>query len=178
MDTVESLPRFNDCHYNWYDVHSGKQLGGFVSAVDCGNFCACLLASAELLRLMQDKADIDDETGGKLAVLIGAALNDEKTLEKQCSELSELNAQGVREWLKDFVYGAGESCKAIENTAVSNILRHWTEPHAKDRRQSIISLAERMEAVARGENLGFLYNRDKKIFYTGFDGIKGEYTRS
>lgn len=178
MDTVESLPRLNDCHYNWYDVHSGKQLGGFVSAVDCGNFCACLLASAELLRLMQDKADIDDETGGKLAVLIGAALNDEKTLEKQCRELSELNAQGVREWLKDCVYGAGESCKAIENTAVSKILRHWTEPQPDDRRQSVISLAERMEAVARGENLGFLYNRDKKIFYTGFDGIKGEYTRS
>lgn len=45
LDTVESLPKWRGHLYNWYDTSSAEPLSPrYVSTVDGGNFCGCLIA--------------------------------------------------------------------------------------------------------------------------------------
>lgn len=51
MDTLEQLPLWHGLPYNWYatDTLAIMELP-FISSVDCGNLCACLIALAQGLR--------------------------------------------------------------------------------------------------------------------------------
>ncbi|MBQ9950445.1 MAG: hypothetical protein IJO93_06990, partial [Clostridia bacterium] len=51
QDTLDSLEKWNGHLYNWYDMNTKKRLEpAYVSTVDSGNLCACLLYAAQLLR--------------------------------------------------------------------------------------------------------------------------------
>ena len=46
LDTLESLPKWNGHLYNWYDTRSLEPLEPrYISTVDSGNLCACLIAA-------------------------------------------------------------------------------------------------------------------------------------
>ena len=48
MDTLEALPKWNGHLYNWYDTAAAQPLRPrYVSTVDSGNLCACLIALRE-----------------------------------------------------------------------------------------------------------------------------------
>lgn len=48
LDTVKKLKKWNGHLYNWYSLPDLELLGGgYVSTVDSGNFCVCLIALAE-----------------------------------------------------------------------------------------------------------------------------------
>lgn len=48
LETLEKLPKWHGHLYNWYDTASGVPLAPrFVSSVDSGNLCACLVALGE-----------------------------------------------------------------------------------------------------------------------------------
>ncbi len=48
LDTLEALPKVHGQLYNWYDTEKAAVLEPrFISSVDCGNFAACLILSAE-----------------------------------------------------------------------------------------------------------------------------------
>ena len=48
LDTLETLPKWNGHFYNWYDTASAAPLTPrYVSTVDAGNLCACLIALRE-----------------------------------------------------------------------------------------------------------------------------------
>jgi len=51
LDTMEQLPLWHGLPYNWYATDTLAVLDPpFVSSVDCGNLCACLIALAQGLR--------------------------------------------------------------------------------------------------------------------------------
>lgn len=51
LDTLEALPKWNGHLYNWYHTQTAQPLQPiFVSTVDSGNLCACLIALSEGLR--------------------------------------------------------------------------------------------------------------------------------
>lgn len=51
MDTLSRLPLWNGLPYNWYATDTLAVLPpAYVSTVDCGNLCACLMALAQGLR--------------------------------------------------------------------------------------------------------------------------------
>lgn len=58
LATVKKLPKYKGHLYNWYDVVSLKSLyPDYVSSVDSGNFCACLIAVRGYLQgLLPDNA--------------------------------------------------------------------------------------------------------------------------
>lgn len=50
LSTVESLPKWNGHLYNWYALNPCRIIGGnYVSTVDSGNFCVCLVALSRYL---------------------------------------------------------------------------------------------------------------------------------
>lgn len=51
VDTMESMATWNGHLFNWYDVRTLRPLNQrYVSSVDSGNLCACLLLCAQALR--------------------------------------------------------------------------------------------------------------------------------
>ncbi|MBP3637904.1 MAG: DUF3131 domain-containing protein [Clostridia bacterium] len=51
MDTLEQLPLWHGLSYNWYATDTLAVMDPpFISSVDCGNLCACLIAVAQGLR--------------------------------------------------------------------------------------------------------------------------------
>lgn len=51
MDTLEALPLWHGLPYNWYATDALQVMEPpYVSSVDCGNLCACLIALAQGLR--------------------------------------------------------------------------------------------------------------------------------
>ena len=51
MDTIEKLPRWRGHLFNWYDTGTCAPLEpAYVSTVDSGNLCACLIAAGRALR--------------------------------------------------------------------------------------------------------------------------------
>lgn len=51
LDTVEQLPKWNGHLYNWYDTCSAQPMEPlYISTVDSGNLCGCLIALAEGLQ--------------------------------------------------------------------------------------------------------------------------------
>lgn len=51
LDTVEQLPKWKGHLYNWYDTRTAKPMEPiYVSTVDSGNLCGCLIALSEGLR--------------------------------------------------------------------------------------------------------------------------------
>lgn len=51
MDTMERLPKWSGHLYNWYDIKTLRPLQPvFISSVDSGNLCACLITLAQGLR--------------------------------------------------------------------------------------------------------------------------------
>ncbi len=49
LDTLTQLEKWHGHLYNWYDLKSTRPLGGYVSTVDSGNLCVCLVALARHL---------------------------------------------------------------------------------------------------------------------------------
>lgn len=50
LDAVEDLPKWNGHLYNWYSLSPAEVIGdGYVSTVDSGNFCVCLVALSRFL---------------------------------------------------------------------------------------------------------------------------------
>lgn len=48
LDTVEKLPKWKGHLYNWYDTRLAQPMKPFyVSTVDSGNLCGCLIALSE-----------------------------------------------------------------------------------------------------------------------------------
>ena len=65
LETVEALPKYNGCLYNWYDTASLAPLSpAYVSTVDCGNLLCCLTAAQSALE------ELDGERAGALAARI------------------------------------------------------------------------------------------------------------
>lgn len=61
LDTLESLPTWRGHLYNWYDLTTLAPLEPlYVSAVDSGNYVACLMACAQLLRQRLSQLDAAD----------------------------------------------------------------------------------------------------------------------
>ncbi|MBR2667511.1 MAG: hypothetical protein IKD96_05080 [Oscillospiraceae bacterium] len=55
LDTVEALPKWQGHLYNWYDTVTARPLTPrYVSTVDSGNLCGCLIALAAGLRERED----------------------------------------------------------------------------------------------------------------------------
>lgn len=55
QDYIESLEKWNGHLYNWYNVKTRQKLNpAYVSTVDSGNLCACLLYAAQLLYELND----------------------------------------------------------------------------------------------------------------------------
>ena len=51
LDSLEQLPKWNGHLYNWYQIKTAQPLQPiFVSTVDSGNLCACLIALSQGLR--------------------------------------------------------------------------------------------------------------------------------
>ena len=51
LDYIDSLEKWNGHLYNWYRIETGEKLSpAYVSTVDSGNLCACLLCLAEALK--------------------------------------------------------------------------------------------------------------------------------
>ena len=51
LKTVEALPKYNGCLYNWYDTRTASPLSpAYISTVDCGNFLCCLTALQQALK--------------------------------------------------------------------------------------------------------------------------------
>ena len=58
LDTLEKLPVWHGIPYNWYDLNTLTPMHPrFVSSVDAGNLCACLLTSAQCARTCIQEAD-------------------------------------------------------------------------------------------------------------------------
>ena len=51
LDSIQKLPKWRGHLYNWYHVKTAQPLAPiFVSTVDSGNLCACLIALSQGLR--------------------------------------------------------------------------------------------------------------------------------
>ena len=95
LDTLEELPKWHGHLYNWYDTASAQPLEPqYVSTVDSGNLCGCLIALRE----------------------------------------------GLYEWGED-------------------------------------TLARRAEALSNGMGFAQLYDRERRLFYIGYDVSRGEHTQ-
>ena len=76
VETLERLPRYQGHFYNWYDTRTLKPLQPpFVSTVDSGNLCACLLCVCAALEEFGEK-DLAERTAALLAPMDFSALYD------------------------------------------------------------------------------------------------------
>ncbi|MBE6552158.1 MAG: hypothetical protein E7665_08500 [Ruminococcaceae bacterium] len=56
LSSIEDMKKYKGHLYNWYDISSLSPLGDFVSSVDSGNYCACLIILERFLK--EYKSDI------------------------------------------------------------------------------------------------------------------------
>lgn len=168
VESIESLPTCNGCHYNWYDVKNKEKLGDFVSAVDCGNFITCLLCASELLKDLENTDDFNEETSKKIYYIlcqdaeIAQANND-------FAYVKDLNIDGIKEFLYNF------DPKLCKNTITGSILTAWQEAlYVKS--TDVTCLSERFKNIANNEKIEFLFDKDKDLFYIGYDTKNQKYT--
>ncbi len=169
VSSIEKLKTYNNCHYNWYDIYSAKPLGGFISTVDSGNFAACLITAAELLKQCKNKEDFDSETAKKLKIIFYYLAEDENR--PNVKYLSDLNVSGI----KEFLYNFNEL--DIYSDSVKEIITAW-KAALYEKCYDFNDLPDRLTALALNEELQFLYNKDKKLFHIGYDTLNNEYTES
>ena len=56
LETMETLPRWHGHLYNWYDIRTARPLQPeYISTVDSGNLCACLIALSAGLRTLGEE---------------------------------------------------------------------------------------------------------------------------
>ncbi len=56
LDAIAALPRWRGHLYNWYDIRTARPLApDYISTVDSGNLCACLIALAAGLRRLGEE---------------------------------------------------------------------------------------------------------------------------
>lgn len=69
LDTMEKLPRYGGHFCNWYDTRTLRPLEPkYLSTVDCGNLCACLIALKNGL-LKADRPQLADRVSALLAAM-------------------------------------------------------------------------------------------------------------
>lgn len=161
---AERLEKYRGCHYNWYDVKTGKRLGDFVSAVDCGNYCACLLAASGLIRTAAKRKSGDDETGEYAALLIEAMT---EGCEGICADLRAATGREARQWilegkykelkLPEFAIAALKACAAKEG----------------NEEERALEIAERMRREAEAERLELLFDGKSGLFCIGINAQSG-----
>jgi len=71
LESVEGLEKYRGNLYNWYHIKKAEPLAPkYVSSVDSGNFCCCVLAAASLLCAELDRCVFDDGLKNTFAILL------------------------------------------------------------------------------------------------------------
>lgn len=98
LDTIEKMEKWRGHLYNWYSLEDLEVLGGsYVSTVDSGNLCVCLVA---LSRFLRSKGRIS--SAKRAEVLYEGA--DFKALYNKERHLFSLGFDGVNNTLSDICY--------------------------------------------------------------------------
>lgn len=197
MDTIDKMEKWNGHIFNWYDTTTLAPLEPrYVSSVDSGNLCACLLTAASLLNLLPDHETKEDrilrEADGLLdTVCCLNALAEEKTrvdaklLEefiRTKGSMHELYA--IVKYYEDTVQIVpGEKadahsfrCKLISMTKRLKALLDGAEEYdgARVRRE----LSSRMARAALDMDFAVLYNKKRRQLHIGYNCTDGEFSPS
>ncbi len=57
--SIEAMKKHKGHLYNWYDIETLAPLGDFVSSVDSGNYCACLICLEQFLKEFKEDIPFD-----------------------------------------------------------------------------------------------------------------------
>ena len=110
--------------------------------MDCGNYCACLLAASGLIKAAAKRKSGDDETGEYAALLIEAMTDG---CEGICADLRAATGREARQWiteekyrelkLPEFAIAALRACAARKAMRRSGRLKQPKECGAKRKRR-------------------------------------------
>lgn len=188
MQTLEALPTAEGCHYNWYSVSTLENLGGFLSAVDCGNLCACLCTAGQMLKQMRTRDLMDDETPMKIAALLCSeqSIRTGRDTRALCEALEQSSGKGCAAWLAQDRSDVEDMLSGFDSRAALGLFQSWkacaqnleTPGYAQDIHARMETLGEKLIKMARAENLEFLYNKEKNVFHIGYDCANGKHTAS
>lgn len=131
LTTVERMEKYRGHLFNWYDIKSLALLSPrYISTVDSGNFCACLMVlceglaeyaseKTELLELIKRIRAIIDKTDYSFLY------NKERNLYRLGSELSEDGTLILSEGCFDLYMSEARTVSYIECAARRAPLKHW-----------------------------------------------------
>lgn len=198
LESVEGLEKYRGNLYNWYHIKKAEPLAPkYVSSVDSGNFCCCVLAAASLLRAELDRCVFDDGLKNTFAILLH--YYDEEELapaayEKLQDFLKML--ESVRTGSDGLAFAeAVVNCKEFKADrrlspmlqmfrAWAEHMRQWggrkeycyksyREAEISELTEAVEQLSGRMENLAAQCDLACLFDSERKLFYIGYDAENG-----
>lgn len=150
LETFSKMKQWQGHLLNWYDTISLVPLSPeFVSAVDSGNLCACLITLSQGLKIL------DAETSGLLPNGPGVA-----------KELMEAAAKGGNEGDFSLWQSKYNRCQREAAAEEENIKsKQWRD----EIRQRACQLSEKIDRIVEDMDFTPLYDHGRQLFYTGFN---------
>ena len=150
MATLGKMKQWQGHLLNWYDTISLVPLSPtFISAVDSGNFCACLITLSQGLRMLNAEESLMLPNGlGVTKELMDAAA-------KNGSE------GDYSLWQSKYNHSKHEAAAEEEN--IKN--RQWRD----DVRARAGHIADELERIVEATDFTPLYDHGRQLFYTGFN---------
>lgn len=197
MDTIDKMDKWNGHIFNWYDTTTLAPLEPrYVSSVDSGNLCACLLAAASVLDSLQDNENQDER-------LLREA---EGLLDTVCclNELADEKTRVDAKLLEDFIHAKGSSRElyAILKYYDDNVhIIPSEKADAHSFRYKLMSMTKRLKAMLDGAkeydgahirkelsskmmrtaldmDFAVLYNKKRRQLHIGYNCSDGEFSPS
>lgn len=152
LETLEKMASYKGHLFNWYDTISLTVLSPeFVSSVDSGNLCACLITLSRGLKNIDSSENFMIPTAAQVT--------------------KELMAENVELWQPKYRRAVSETAAEEEN--VKN--PQWRQNFDKT---GVRPLIQRIDRFVENMDFSFLMDPGRMLLYTGFDVQKNSPTTS